>query len=86
MIAFRVAVLDDIANIAALIPLSVRGLQAGYYTSEQMDGALGTVFAVDSQLVHDGTYFVAEADGVVVGCGGWSRRKTPFWPRSNEGK
>lgn len=43
-----------------------------------MEGALGTVFAVDSQLIRDGTYFVAEAEGDVVACGGWSQRKTLF--------
>jgi GNAT superfamily N-acetyltransferase len=35
-------------------------------------------FGVDSQLVADGTYFVAEDDGQLVGCGGWSYRATLF--------
>ena len=39
-----------------------------------MDAAIGTVFGVDTQLVRDGTYFVVESEGRVVGCGGWSRR------------
>jgi predicted N-acetyltransferase YhbS len=64
--------------IEALIPLSVRSLQAEHYSREQMEGALGTVFGVDTQLIRDGTYFVAEAGGEIVGCGGWSRRKTLF--------
>ncbi len=33
---------------------------------------------MDSQLVRDGTYFVVEAEGRMVGCGGWSRRRTLF--------
>jgi len=74
----RNALLTDIPALEVLIPDSVRTLQAGYYTTEQMEGALGTVFGVDTQLIRDGTYFVAEADSVIVGCGGWSRRKTLF--------
>jgi len=58
--------------------LSVRFLQAGDYSPLQIEGSLGTVFGVDSQLIADGTYFVTEAGGVIVGCGGWSRRKTLF--------
>ena len=78
VISFRLAVHEDIPELEKLIPLSVRTLQASCYTSDQMDGALGSVFAVDSQLIRDSSYFVAEAKGVIVGCGGWSRRKTMF--------
>jgi GNAT superfamily N-acetyltransferase len=70
----RIAVERDLPAIAALIPLSVRGLQAAHYSAAQMDAAIGTVFGVDSQLVRDGTYFVVEDGGCIVGCGGWSRR------------
>jgi GNAT superfamily N-acetyltransferase len=60
--------------LEALIPLSVRALQAPFYSSAQMEAALGTVFGVDRQLIADGTYFVAEHRGLIAGCGGWSRR------------
>ena len=43
-----------------------------------MDAALGPVFGVDRQLIRDGTYFVIEADGRLVACGGWSRRRAVF--------
>jgi GNAT superfamily N-acetyltransferase len=50
-----------------LIQASVRALQAGDYTREQMDGALESVFGVDSQLIADGTYLVAETRVVEAG-------------------
>jgi N-acetylglutamate synthase-like GNAT family acetyltransferase len=68
----------DIPALEALIPLSVRGLQAAHYSTAQMGAALGPVFGVDRQLIRDGTYFVVEAADRVVGCGGWSKRKTLY--------
>lgn len=70
----RLAREADVPALEALIPLSVRVLQAPYYSRAQMDAALGPVFGVDRQLVLDGTYFVTERDGAIVGCGGWSQR------------
>jgi GNAT superfamily N-acetyltransferase len=61
-----------------LIPESVRALQSGDYTHAQMEGALGTVFGVDRQLIRDGTYFVVEDRAAIIACGGWSKRRTPF--------
>ena len=72
----RKATTTDIPAIQKLIDASVRGLQAQDYTQEQIDAALRTVFTVDTQLIEDGTYFVFEQDGEMVGCGGWSQRKT----------
>jgi GNAT superfamily N-acetyltransferase len=68
----------DIPQLETLIPLSVRTLQAPHYSPAQMDAALGTVFGVDVQLITDGTYFVAEIPGQIIGCGGWSKRKSLF--------
>ena len=56
----------------------MRVLQAGDYSPEQIEGALGTVFGVDTRLIEDATYFVAEAGAMLAGCGGWSKRKTLF--------
>ena len=78
MIALRLATAADIPVLEALIPLSARELQRDYYTPQQIEGALGTIFGVDSQLIADGTYFVVESADTIVGCGGWSRRTTLF--------
>ena len=77
-INIRLACFEDIPTLTALIPESVRFLQAGYYTPQQIEGALGSIFGVDSQLINDGTYFVAECVSKIVGCGGWSQRKTLY--------
>jgi predicted N-acetyltransferase YhbS len=74
----RLAQEFDVPALEALIPLSVYALQSPYYSSAQMDAALGPVFGVDRQLIRDGTYFVAEQDRMIVGCGGWSRRRSFF--------
>jgi GNAT superfamily N-acetyltransferase len=74
----RPAVPADVPALTALISASVRGLQTADYTESQRESALQSVFGVDTRLIADGTYFVAEVDGVIVACGGWSKRKTLF--------
>jgi GNAT superfamily N-acetyltransferase len=74
----RVATEDDLPAIRELIPLSVRGLSGGYYTEEQIESAIRYVFGPDTQLIADGTYFVAERGGALAGCGGWSMRRTLY--------
>jgi GNAT superfamily N-acetyltransferase len=83
----RLATEDDIPALHALIEASVRGLQANDYTPAQIDGALGTVLGLDTQLIRDRTYFIAEtlvqnsdaqSTFQIAACGGWSKRKTLF--------
>jgi GNAT superfamily N-acetyltransferase len=83
----RLAEERDVEELRPLIEASVLGLQAGDYSPEQLRRALEVVYGVDTQLIADGTYFVVEARGekgarestpVIVGCGGWSRRKTLY--------
>jgi len=73
---FRQAKPADVPAIRALIDVSVRGLSEPFYTRQQIDSALRHLFGPDSQLIADGTYYVADAGGEVVACGGWSRRLT----------
>src|SRR5277367_3621704 len=79
----RLATNEDIPALHALIEASIRGLQADDYTPAQIEGALGTVLGLDTQLIRDQTYFLAEAnaadgESILAGCGGWSKRKTLF--------
>ena len=85
-IGLRLAEAADAPALAALIAESVMVLQAPDYSEAQRRGALGTVFGVDSRLIADRTYFAAEAGGLIVGCGGWSRRKTLFGGDAIAGK
>jgi len=82
-IDIRVAKHSDIPALHKLIESSVRGLQAGDYTQLQIEGALGGVLGLDTQLIADQSYFVAEVldeegEPILAGCGGWSYRKTLF--------
>jgi hypothetical protein len=61
-----------------LIRLSSRTLQAPYYSSAQIEAALGPIFSVDRQLIRDGTYFIIEQNSTLIGCGGWSKRKSLY--------
>jgi GNAT superfamily N-acetyltransferase len=81
----RLATDEDVPALHGLIEASVRALQASDYTPAQIEGALGTVLGLDTQLIRDQTYFVAEAvdqnphaQKRLAGCGGWSKRKTLF--------
>lgn len=74
----RIATEHDIPALEALIPISVRALQAPYYSPAQMEAALGPIFGVDRQLIRDRTYYVIERDEAIIGCGGWSRRRSLY--------
>jgi len=74
----RQATHEDAGRLMPLIERSVLALQAGDYSRSQLESALGTVYGVDMALIADGTYYVVEAAGEIVGCGGWSRRATLF--------
>src|SRR5580693_6412989 len=82
-IQIRKAIAADIPRLRDVIEDSVRGLQAGDYSPAQIEGALQSVYGVDSQLIADGAYLVAEAidsqgKPEIVGCGGLSKRKTLY--------
>ncbi len=74
----RPATLADCDSLGDLIAHSARELSRGFYEAAQVEAALRGAFGVDTSLIDDRTYFVAENAGELAGCGGWSRRKTLF--------
>ena len=76
--SIRPATLSDRPAIEQLIAASARALSRADYSEQQIEGAIRTVFGVDTNLILDGTYFVADNDGELIGCGGWSKRRTLF--------
>jgi len=74
----RKATMDERDAIKQLIAASARLLSRDHYSDAQIETAIATVFGVDTDLIDDGTYFVAEIEGELAGCGGWSKRKTLF--------
>lgn len=68
----------DAPALNALIARSARELSLGYYTPRQIEAAIQHVFGVDSRLIEDGTYFMACEGDAILGCGGWSRRRTLY--------
>lgn len=73
----RIAKIEDLEALRAVMRRSIESLQTGFLTPEQVV-ASNQVMGLDSQLVRDGTYFVVEKDGRIAGCGGWSWRSTLY--------
>jgi GNAT superfamily N-acetyltransferase len=80
----RLARLDETDAIDALMKVSTRDLFPAYYDVAQTEASIEYIASVDTTLIADGTYFVAEVDGELVACGGWSRRDK-LYSGSDEG-
>jgi GNAT superfamily N-acetyltransferase len=70
----RPASLDDAPAIDELMKVSTRDIFPRFYDAKQTESSVRFIASVDRALLEDGTYFVIEADGELVACGGWSRR------------
>jgi GNAT superfamily N-acetyltransferase len=57
---------------------SVLAFFPDFYDERQTESSAVQIAHLDMQLIEDGTYFVHEADGEIVACGGWSRRNKRF--------
>lgn len=74
----RLALPSDAPHVAELMRASVLELFPRFYDARQTASAAVYVAQLDMRLIEDGTYFVHEAGGAIVACGGWSRRNKLF--------
>lgn len=77
-VEITLATTEDTPALQQLIRESVATLSADYYTAAQIASGLSHVFGVDTQLILDGTYFIARVENEIAGSGGWSKRRTLF--------
>ncbi|MGO1305401.1 MAG: hypothetical protein ACTMKV_11530 [Sphingomonas parapaucimobilis] len=77
MFTFRWANAADIPAIAVLMDRAISVLQKGFLSPAEI-AASRSVMGLDTQLIADGTYLLAEQDGRLAGCGGWSARATLY--------
>jgi GNAT superfamily N-acetyltransferase len=81
----RLATPADIPALTRLMQAAIRQLLPQFLGPEEVEASFA-VMGLDSQLIEDGTYFVIEIDGVIAGCGGWSRRATLFGGNHTAGR
>lgn len=82
---YRLATEADMPRLRAVMDAAIRGLLPAFLPLEKVEASFA-VMGLDTQLIADGTYFVLERDGVVAGCGGWSRRATLFGGNHTAGR
>jgi len=77
MFTHRLATAADMPALQRLMTAAIRELLPQFLPPEKVEASFA-VMGVDSQLIEDGTYFIVEENGVMAGCGGWSRRATLY--------
>ena len=85
MFTHRLATQADMPALQQLMTAAIRELLPQFLSPEKVEASFA-VMGVDSQLIEDGTYFILEEDGVMAGCGGWSRRATLFGHNHTAGR
>ena len=70
----RLATTADADEIQALMRASIRDLFPHFYDPKHTESAARYIGELDLALIDDGTYYVHEAGGEIVACGGWSKR------------
>ena len=81
----RLATMADLPRLRAVMDAAIAELQKGFLSEQQIESSR-QIMGLDTQLVEDGTYFVVEHEGEIVGCGGWSRRATLYGSDTTAGR
>jgi len=85
----RVAGPADIPAIEELMAAAIAGNMAAFLDAAAIEAARQSM-GVDRTLIEDGTYFVIETtrgdETLMVGCGGWGKRRTLFGGDQTSGR
>jgi GNAT superfamily N-acetyltransferase len=84
-LSHRLATRGDIDALRVLMDAAISELQKPFLAEPQIV-ASRAIMGLDSQLIVDGTYFIVNEDGVLAGCGGWSRRATLYGSDQSPGR
>ncbi len=81
VVTHRLAISNDIPNIMQLMRLAIAENMRPFLSTAEIEAAQETM-GVDRSLISDGTYFVIETvkagEKVMIGCGGWGKRRTLY--------
>lgn len=85
----RIATAKDVPAIIGLMKLSIAENMKAFLSAAEIEAARETM-GVDQTLIDDGTYFLIEAqlegEAVLVGCGGWGKRRTLYGGNHTRGR
>ncbi len=80
---------QDLPTIKSIMTKSIEVLQKSFLSNAQVKASY-EVMGLDTQLIDDGTYFTVWAvrgeQKTMVGCGGWSNRKTLYGGNHSKGR
>ncbi|MEZ5668832.1 MAG: GNAT family N-acetyltransferase [Alphaproteobacteria bacterium] len=72
------AIAQDEQALRAMQAQCVHALAEAYYACEIIETYFSHIGTLDPALIADGTYFVVEDEGRLVGSGGWSVRRPHY--------
>lgn len=85
----RIAGVEDTDAIRELMQASIAENMKAFLSASEIEAAKESM-GVDKTLIEDGTYFLIETvqagETVLVGCGGWGKRKTLYGGDHTKGR